>query len=60
VGEGEIEFQVKGYMDEFNLGYNTEMEGYMNFNSDITKLYAIVSKRLETTEDIINMKHMHI
>ena len=37
-------------ISDINFAYNTNREGYTTLSSDIPKLYAIVSKRPNTTD----------
>lgn len=50
-----IEYQPKVSISDNNVGYNPKMEGYVTFMSDMNELYAIVSKRLKTNEDNIEI-----
>lgn len=38
-----------------NVGYNSKMEGYTTFMSDINKLYAIMEEERLVVEECINV-----
>lgn len=56
-----LEIHLERGMHELNFGYDTKMEVYTNPVPDMLKLYAIVSKRLKTMKDIVNIEqYAHI
>jgi len=46
-----VEFQPKVYLSDNNFGYNTKMEGYVTFISEMNELHAIEKEGLSREEN---------